>query len=58
MKNHRSPAPGSFSDDEKILTLIDDTYTSALALFSLTANQMELHEIEDGRIEMLIVLEK
>lgn len=46
------------SDDEKILTLIDDTYTSALVLFSLTPNQMKLHEIEDGRIEMLIVLEK
>lgn len=48
----------SLSDDEKTLTLVDDNYTSALVLFSLTPNQMELHELEDGRIEMLIKLEK
>ena len=48
----------TLSADEKILTLSDDKYTSPYILFSLNAHQMELHEIEDGRLEMRIVLEK
>lgn len=46
------------SDDDNTLTLADGIYTSPYVLFSLTANRMELHEIEDGRVELLIVLEK
>jgi hypothetical protein len=55
-----STVPGiwTLSADEKTLTLSDDKYTSPFVLFSLTADQMELHEIEDGRIEMRIVLKK
>lgn len=46
------------SNDEKTLALSDGIYTSPYVLFSLTTNRMELHEIEDGRVELLIVLEK
>lgn len=48
----------NLSADAKTLTLITDLYSSPFVLFSLTANQMELHEIEDGRIEMRIVYKK
>lgn len=48
----------TLSEDDLILTLFDNTDTTTLVLLSITPHRMELQEMEDGRIEGLVVLEK
>ncbi|MCB0521897.1 MAG: lipocalin family protein [Lewinellaceae bacterium] len=46
------------SDDAKLLAFLQAGNADTINVISLTNNRMELHEIEDGRIEMVVVLEK